>query len=113
MHSNILKNKTEKLVQKMLNQVVIRPGNSHFSSAMILVQKKDNTWGIRVDYRALNTKVIKDKFLNHVIKKLSDKLHGAEFFSKLGLRLGYHQVRMLDKYSQESSRHVKAIISFW
>ena len=58
------------------------------------MKKKDGTLWMCVDYRPLNAITIKNKYPLPRIDTLFDQLDGAKVFSKIDLRLGYHQIKI-------------------
>jgi hypothetical protein len=89
-YSHTQKDEMERQCDEMVCLGIIRPSSLAFSSPALLICKRDVSWHFCVDYRALNTYTIKDKFPIPVVEELLDELCSAKFFTKLDMRSRYH-----------------------
>ena len=81
-------------LQDLLDKGFIRPSTSPWGAPVLFVKKKDGTLRLCIDYRQLNKVTIKNKYPLPRIDDLFDQLQGAEYFSKIDLQSGYHQLRI-------------------
>ena len=79
-------------IQELLQKGHIQPISSPCGIPVVLVQKKDGTWRLCIDYRALNKIVVQYRYLIPWIDYLLDQLKGEKYFSKIELKSVYHQV---------------------
>jgi hypothetical protein len=84
----------KKQIDELPEKDYIRPSTSPWAAPVLFVEKKDGTRRMRIDYQALNEVTIKNKYPLPRIEDLFDQLRGASLFSKIDLRLGYHQLRI-------------------
>jgi len=89
-----LMNEVKQLIQKFLQQNVIRPSSSPYGAAAVLVRKKDKSLRLCVDYRLLNQKTLKDAYPLPRIDEALDALHGSKYYTTLDLQQGYYQVAL-------------------
>jgi hypothetical protein len=88
----------KKQIDELSEKGYIRPSTSPWAAPVLFVEKKDGTKRMCIDYRALNEVTIKNKYPLPRIEDLFDQLRGANVFSKIDLRLGYHQLRIRPSY---------------
>ena len=84
----------KKQIKELQEKGFIRPSSSPWGAPVIFVDKKDGTQKMCGDYRSLNEVTIKNKYPLPRIDNLFDQLRGACVFSKIGLRSGYHQLKI-------------------
>ncbi|KAD2394393.1 hypothetical protein E3N88_41370 [Mikania micrantha] len=84
-------------LQELLDKGFIRPSYSPWGAPVLFVKKKDGSFRMCIDYRELNKLTIKNRYPLPRIDDLFDQLQGAQYFSKIDLRSGYHQLRVQDE----------------
>jgi len=93
------KEELRRQISSMLEQGIIQPSSSPWSSPVHLVPKKMDASGTRkwrmvIDYRKLNEKTVDDKYPLPQITEILDKLGRSQYFTTLDLCSGYHQIEM-------------------
>ncbi|GFV35106.1 hypothetical protein TNCV_1853231 [Trichonephila clavipes] len=89
----------------MLDEGIVQPSESPWSSPVVLVRKKDGSWRFCVDYRKLNSVTKKDVYPLPRIDDTFDCLKGAKFFSSMDLRPGYWQIE-IDEADREKTAFI-------
>ncbi|XP_068213451.1 uncharacterized protein [Palaemon carinicauda] len=95
-----------KEVSYMLENDLITPSSSPWSSPVVLVKKENGQDRLCFDYRKVNDLTVADNFPLPRIEDCIDKIGNAKYISKLDLLKGYWQVPLT-----ENAREISAFIT--
>ncbi|GKE39684.1 putative reverse transcriptase domain-containing protein [Tanacetum coccineum] len=84
-------------LKELSDKGFIRPSSSPWGALVLFVKKKDGSFRMCIDYRELNKLTVKNRYPLPRIDDLFDQLQGSSVYSKIDLRLGYHQLRVREE----------------
>jgi hypothetical protein len=81
-------------LEEIMKKGYIRPSVSSWGALICFVKKKDGNLKLCMDFKQLNKVIVNNKYPLSRIDDLFDQMKNEKIFSKVDLRLGYHQVRI-------------------
>ena len=87
-------------LKMMLDAGVIRPSNSPWCNAVVLVRKKDGSLRFCIDFRRLNSLMVKDSHPLPCICETLESLVGVAHYTTIDMNSGFWQVPMHEKSKQ-------------
>lgn len=84
-------------LQEMLEQGVVEPSSSPWSSPIVMVKKKDGSYRFCVDFRKLNKVTERDAYPLPFVTHTLDKLRDATFLTSLDIKSAYWQVPLTEE----------------
>lgn len=96
----------QKQIDEWLQQGIVRESCSDVASKVVLAKKKDGSYRVCVDYRKLNSLVLKDRFPVPVVEEVLEKMQSAKYFTVMDLKNGFFHVEI-----EEQSRKYTAFVT--
>ncbi|KAL0386192.1 UNVERIFIED_CONTAM: RNA-directed DNA polymerase [Sesamum radiatum] len=85
-----------KQLKEMLESGIIKPAKSLYGEQVLFQKKADGSLPMYCDYRALNKITVKNKYPIPLVADCFDRLSQEKYFTKIDLRSGYWQVRIME-----------------
>ena len=102
-------------LRDLIEKGYIQPSVSPFGAPVLFVPKKDGGMRMCIDYRALNRVTVHNRYPLPRIDELLDRLRGAQFFTKIDLRIAV-TIRSGSTPRMYTRQHLEPgmdILNFW
>ncbi len=83
-------------IEELLHAGVIEPSHSPWRCSPVLVNKKDGSKRMTINYKPVNTQTVFDAFPLPLIEELISQLSEAKVYSKLDFSQFYHQIPLCE-----------------
>ena len=97
-----VRQKVEEEVRNMLNAGIVEKSKSAYGAPIVVVQKKDNSIRLCIDYRGLNEKTIFDPQPMPKLDDIFNKLGKAKYISKIDCTKGFWQIPLEESAKEKS-----------
>lgn len=92
-----------RILNDLQERKIIESSKASWASPIVLVQKKDGTLRLCVDYRKVNQVTKVDSYPLPTIDTMLQSLRGRKFFSTLDLSSGYWQIALSESAKEKSA----------
>uniref|UniRef100_A0A1Y1L0V4 RNA-directed DNA polymerase n=1 Tax=Photinus pyralis TaxID=7054 RepID=A0A1Y1L0V4_PHOPY len=98
--SPIVQESINKELDALLKDNIVEPSCSPWSSPIILVKKKDNSYRFCVDFRKINKVTVKDAYPIPQVSATLDKLKNAKYLSTIDIKSAFYQIPLEEDSKQ-------------
>ena len=98
-----LRQKVQEEVQNMLQADITEKSNSAYAAPIVIVQKKDKSIRLGIDFRGLNEVNIFDPQPMQKLEDIFNKLGKAKFISKIDWTKGFWQIPLEESAKERSA----------
>src|ERR1051325_7218656 len=99
----VMREEVDRQVNELLAADIIEHSNSPYAHPIVCVRKKDNSIRLAVDYRAVNSISIPDRFPSVNANELLMEVGKANYITSLDATQGFFQISLADDGSRERS----------